>query len=109
MKKENNISTKDKLIKNFSKEQMEIYNYYKNKFENNDEELYPIVSEDKELTFLENSCKIFTKILKVEIVMGLLIATFVFMFGGISNKNTQIKYKGQINPVQIHIKYNPKA
>lgn len=106
--KSNLINTKEKLIENFSKEQMEIYNYYINKYSENDENLYPAVVEDKELKFLENGCSFLTKILKVEVVLGLIVATCIFMFGGFGKEN-QIKYKRATNPIEIEIKYNPKV
>lgn len=106
--KSNLINTKEKLLKNFSKEQMEIYNYYINKYSKSDEEFYPAVIEDKELKLLENGCSFLTKILKVEVVLGLIVATCIFMFGGFGKEN-QIKYKRAINPIEIEIKYNPKV
>ena len=106
--KSNLINTKEKLIENFSKEQMEIYNYYINKYSENDENLYPAVVEDKELKFLESGCSFLTKILKVEVVLGLIVATCIFMFGGFGKEN-QIKYKRATNPIEIEIKYNPKV
>ena len=106
--KSNSIDTKEKLMENFSKEQMEIYNYYLNKYSKNDVSLYPVVGEDKELRFLENGCSLLTKILKVEVVLGLIVATCIFMFGGFGKEN-QIKYKRATNPIEIEIKYNPKV
>jgi hypothetical protein len=95
MKKESNmIDTKDELIKNFSKEQMEIYNYYKSQFSYSDTELYPVVKKDKEMMFLENGCNILSSILKVEVVLALIVVTFVVIFNGIpNNEKSQVKYK----------------
>lgn len=106
MKKESNIiDTKENLIKNFSKEQMEIYNYYKSQFSYVDKELYPTIKEDKELIFLEKGCNILSSILKVELVLTLIIVTFVVMFNGIPNNNEpSIKYK----QASISEEYNTK-
>ena len=47
MKKESNlIDTKDNMIKNFTKEQMEIYEYYKKQFVCADNESYPVVQNE---------------------------------------------------------------
>ena len=88
-KKSNLIDTKDELIKNFSKEQLDIYNYYKSKFSYTDKELYPVVKKDRELAFLENSYKILTNILKAEIVIALIIFTAIFIFTGSSKPDVQ--------------------
>ena len=90
--KSNLINTKDELIKNFSKEQLEIYNYYKSKFSYADKELYPVVKEDRELLFLENSYKVLTNILKAEVVIALIIITVMFMFGGFSKPDMKYKH-----------------
>ena len=93
MKKESNlISTKDELIKNFSEEQMELYNYYKSKFSYANEELYPTVREDKEMIFLEKTYKVLSVVFKTELVISLILATCVFVFGG--SKKEQVKYDG---------------
>ena len=48
MKEESNlIDTKENIVKKFTKEQMDIYNYYKKQFENSDNAIYPIAQEDK--------------------------------------------------------------
>ena len=92
MKKESNlIDTKDELIKNFSKEQLEIYEFYKSKFSYADKDLYPVVKKDKELAFLENGCKLLTKVLKAEIVIALVVFTVMFMFKGFSKPDIQYK------------------
>lgn len=90
--KSNLISTKDELIRNFNKEQMEIYEYYKSKFSYANEELYPTVKEDKEMIFLENTYKVLSIVFKTEIVISLVLATCVFIFGGAPKK--QVKYDG---------------
>ncbi len=92
MKKESNIiSTKDELVKNFSKEQMDIYNYYKSKFSYANEELYPVVKEDKEMLVLENTYKVLKKIFKAEVIASLIIVTFVFIFNGAPKSETQYR------------------
>lgn len=108
MKKESNmISTKDELIKNFSKEQMEIYNYYKSKFSYSDQALVPAQKEDKELIFLEKGCNVLSVIFKAELVLTLLVVTFVVMFNGFpGDSQSQVKYKEA--SISTEIKYNPK-
>ena len=95
--KSNLIDTKEELIKNFSKEQMEIYNYYKSKFSYANEELYPVVKEDKELVFLENTYSVLKTIFKAEIVISLLVVTFVFIFTGTPKQQIQYKQKDQVH------------
>lgn len=98
------IDTKEELIKNFSKEQMEIYNYYLNKFSKDDAKKYPAVIEDREIRFLENGCKILEKVLKVEVVVALLVGTFIFMIGGMPEKaDTTVKYD-EISVVEYQLK-----
>ena len=81
MKKESKlIDTKEELLKNFSEEQMEIYNYYKNQFSYANEELYPVTKEDKKMILLEKTYKVMAGILKAEVAVSLLVVTFVFMF-----------------------------
>ena len=93
MNKESNlISTKDELIKNFNEEQMQIYEYYKNKFSYANEELYPTVKEDKEMIILEKTYKLLSVVFKTELVISLILATCVFVFGG--SKKEQVKYEG---------------
>lgn len=79
-KKSNLNSTKDELIKNFSKEQLEVYNYYKSKFSYSGTELITVNKEDKEIAFLENSCSVLKTIFKVELVFALIILTFAIIF-----------------------------
>lgn len=88
------IDTKDELIKNFSREQMEIYNRYKSKFTYVDPNLYPTVSNDREIRFLENGCNLLEKVLKVEIVVALIVGTFVLMVNDTPSQKAQtITYK----------------
>lgn len=108
MKKSNMISTKDELIRSFSKEQMEIYNYYKSKFCYSDQALVPMEKEDRELAILEKGCKILKIILKAEIVLGLAIATFVIMFNGFP-KNTKSPVSYKQAAISTEIKYNPNV
>lgn len=85
MKKEKNlISTKDKLIENFTPEQLEIFEYYKSKFSYNDE-LLPI-KEDKELIFMEKTYGILKILFKAELILALVIVTFVGLFSIVPNE-----------------------
>ena len=92
----NKISTKDELIKNFSKEQLEIYNYYINYFNERDK-LYPTVKENTEIEVYEKSYKILKNVLKAEVVLGLVIASIVFVSGNF-NKKTTFRYQHTSNP-----------
>ena len=88
------IDTKEELIKNFSREQMEIYNYHKSKFSYVDPTLYPVVSEDRELRFLENGCNLLEKILKFEVVVALVVGTVIVMANGFPLKqDSAVNYK----------------
>lgn len=87
----NKISTKDELIKNFSKEQLDIYNYYINYFNERDK-LYPTVQDNKEIEVYEKSYKILKNVLKAEIVLGLIVASIVFISGNFNKKST-FKYQ----------------
>jgi hypothetical protein len=100
---DNKISTKDELIKNFSKEQLEIYNYYINYFNERDK-LYPTVQENKEIEVYEKSYKILKTVLKAELVLGLVIASIVFVSGSF-NKQSTFKYKSN----STHISYVEQA
>jgi len=101
MKENSNlISTKDELIKNFSEEQMKIYNYYKSKFSYANEELYPVVKEDKEMVVLEKVYNTLSVIFKAEIVVALAISTFVFVFGG--TPKSQIQYTRNPNTSSVY-------
>lgn len=105
MKKESNIiSTKDELIKNFSKEQMEIYNYYKSKFSYANEELYPVVKEDKEMVTLENTYKLLKTIFKYEVIITLAIVSFVFIFNKTPNSQIQFKEAYSIQDIDVKTK-----
>lgn len=108
MKKEKSsiIDTKEELIKNFSKEQMEIYNYYKSQFSYNDNALIPVQKEDKELMMLEKSCDILSTIFKVQLVITLIIVTCIVMFNGFPNTDTQVKYKQA--SISFEVDYNSK-
>ena len=103
MKKESNIiDTKDNMIKNFTKEQMEIYEYYKKQFVCADNESYPVVQNDKEMVLLEKSYNILKTIFKVETVLALIIVTSMIIFNGFSANKSQIKYK-HANINNIHM------
>ena len=81
MKKESNlIDTKEELIKNFTEEQMEIYEYYKSKFSYTDEQLYPTVKEDKEMMRLEKTYQVLQVIFKVEVFASIFVLAFVSLF-----------------------------
>lgn len=94
--KENNISTKDELIKNFTDEQLAIYNYYLSKYNagsnTSSSSTSLIVADDKQVQMLEKGCKILEKVLKAEVVVGLIVVTLVFVFGG-NSKAPEVKYK----------------
>ena len=80
MKKEKNlISTKDKLIENFTPEQLEIFEFYKSKFSYNDE-LLPVEENDKELMFMEKTYGILKILFKAELFFALIIVTFFTIF-----------------------------
>ena len=87
----NKISTKDELIKNFSKEQLDIYNYYINYFNERDK-LYPTVQNNKDIEVYEKSYKILKTVLKAELVLGLVIASIVFISGSFGKQST-FKYQ----------------
>lgn len=91
MKKEKNlISTKDELVKNFTPEQLEIFEYYKSKLSYND--LVP-VKEDNELIFMEKTYGVLQKVFKIEMVFALIVATIVVISSVTSNKEEpQLKY-----------------
>ena len=100
------IDTKEELIKNFSREQMEIYNYHKSKFSYINPTLYPVISEDKELRFLENGCNILEKIFKFEVVVALIIGTVIVMSNGLPTKNdSTVNYKQEIASVEYDVKF----
>ncbi len=103
MKEESNlIDTKENIVKKFTKEQMDIYNYYKKQFENSDNAIYPIAQEDKEILALEKSYNILKAIFKVETVLVLIIVTSMILFNGFSVNKSQIKYKhANIENIQI--------
>lgn len=103
MENNNKISTKDELIKNFTPEQMEIYNYYINKFNNKDQTSL-ILAEDKEMLSYEKGCKILEKVLKAEVVVGLIVVTLVFMFGGFKS-GPQVKYKAASSSIVFDVDY----
>lgn len=106
MKKENNlISTKDKLIENFTAEQLEIFEFYKSQFSYNDK-LLPVEKEDKELVFMEKTYNILQNIFKVEVILTLLVVTFAVIFYIIpENKEAQVKY-GTLLTVYEEDSYN---
>ena len=99
------IDTKEELIKNFSREQMDIYNRYKSKFTYVDPNLYPIVNGDKEIRFLENGCKLLEKVLKVEIVVALVVGTFILMTNDtVKEQDKTVTYKS----ASIVVDYNSR-
>lgn len=99
------IDTKEELIKNFSREQMEIYNRYKSKFTYVDPNLYPTVSNDREIRFLENGCKLLEKVLKVEIVAALIVGTIILMTNDTPKANNKtVTYKS----ASVVVDYNSK-
>ena len=100
------IDTKEELIKNFSREQMEIYNYHKSKVSYINPTLYPVISEDKEIRFLENGCNILEKIFKFEVVVALIIGTVIVMSNGLPTKNdSTVNYKQEIASVEYDVKF----
>ena len=93
---------KENIIKDFTKEQMDIYNYYRKQFEKNDSTNYPIAQEDKEIMALEKSYKMLKSIFKIETVLALIIFTVMFLFNGFPFNKSQIKYKhANIENIQI--------
>lgn len=94
MKKEKNlISTKDKLIENFTQEQLEIFEFYNSKFSHNDE-LLPVEENDKELMFMEKTYGILKGLFKFELIFALIIVTFCTIFNLIpDNKKPEVVYE----------------
>lgn len=85
---------------------MEIYNYHKSKFSYINPTLYPVISEDKELRFLENGCNILEKIFKFEVVVALIIGTVIVMSNGLPTKNdSTVNYKQEIASVEYDVKF----
>lgn len=95
MERNNNvIDTKDNPMKNFSKEDMKNYNYYKNALTLSEKDIYALVKEDREIQRLEKTCDILGAALKVEAVITLVVLTFAVIFNGFpSTKQVEKEYK----------------
>lgn len=94
MKRKNNvIDTKEHPIKNFSKEELERYDYYKNQLNYSDNECLALIKEDRAIETLEKSCNILTSIAKIQAVITLILLTFAFMYDVFPNDNARIRYQ----------------
>lgn len=105
-RKNNIIDTKENSKKNFSKTELEKYNYYKNQYECSDEECYALIKEDRAIKTLDKACNILTTIVKVQAVVTLALLTFAFMYDIFPNNN--IKFEYQELGIYSEIEHNAK-
>lgn len=86
------IDTKENS-KNFSKVELEKYNYYKSQYECSDEECYALIKEDRSIKVLEKACNILSTIVKVQAVITLALLTFAFVYDVFPNNTIKFEYQ----------------
>ena len=105
-RKNNIIDTKENSKKNFSKAELEKYDYYKDQLNCSDKECYALIKEDRAIKRIEKTYNALTTMLKVQVVITLSLLTFAFIYDAFPSGN--IKYNHKEVSISKEIEQNTK-